>query len=352
MLGAMGCFCDSHLVQLSGSRRGLLFAQALRRQGELSRIHFAATGMYVRKLGSRTLIHTPAKLNLSLEVLGKRPDGFHEIETLMIAVAVFDTLEFEPTGGGEIALTCRWAHGPAARAAFRGASLGDLPTGPENIVWRAAERIRQRAGISRGATIHLVKRIPAAAGLGGASSDAAATLAAANIGWRLGWSRDQLTTIAADLGSDIPFFLGGGAAICRGRGERIERIGAPRLDVVLVRPPTGLSTLQVYAACRPADSPQSSGPLAAALAAGQVATASRMLNNRLQEPAAAISPWIARLRAEFELLDVLGHQMSGSGSSYFGICRDARHAQRVAARLRSRQVGMVFAAATALAPAN
>jgi len=308
--------------------------------------------MYVRKLGSRTLIHTPAKLNLSLEVLGKRPDGFHEIETIMIAVTVLDTLEFEPAGGGEIVLTCRWALGLAARAACQDASLGDLPTGPKNIVWRAAERLRQRAGVSRGATIHLVKRIPAAAGLGGASSDAAATLVAANVGWQLGWSRDQLTTIAAELGSDIPFFLGCGAAICRGRGERIERIVTPRLHVVVVRPPTGLSTPQVYAACRPADSPQSSGPLAAALASGQVAAASRMLNNRLQEPAASISPWIARLRAEFERLNVLGHQMSGSGSSYFGICRHARHARRVATRLQSRQVGMVFAAATALAPAN
>jgi 4-diphosphocytidyl-2-C-methyl-D-erythritol kinase len=313
--------------------------------------------MYVRKLGTRTLIHTPAKLNLSLEVLGRRSDGFHEIETLMVAVSIYDTLQFEPADTGEIVLDCRWGNGWSARAAAKRqatatTSLGDLPQGAENIVCRALQRLREWAGIARGATIDLTKRIPAAAGLGGASSDAAAALVAANIGWQLGWSREQLSTLAAELGSDIPFFLQRGAAICRGRGERIEAVPPTRLHVVVVRPPAGLSTPQVYAACRPADSPQSAGPLVKALAAGQVAAASRMLNNRLEGPAARLTPWIARLRAEFARLDVLGHQMSGSGSSYFGICRHAGHARRVAAGLRSRDVGMVFAAATALAPAN
>jgi 4-diphosphocytidyl-2-C-methyl-D-erythritol kinase len=313
--------------------------------------------MYVRKLGTRTLIHTPAKLNLSLEVLGRRSDGFHEIETLMVAVTIFDTLEFEPSETGQIDLSCRWGHGWSAR--IRGgrgvsaeSSMDEVPGGSENIVWRAAWRLRERAGVSSGAKIRLTKRIPAAAGLGGASSDAAATLLAANLGWQLDWSREQLSAVAAELGSDIPFFLGRGAAICRGRGERIEAIRPARLHVVVVRPPVGLSTPEVYAACRPADSPQSTRPLADALASGQVAAASGMLNNRLEGPASRLTPWIARLRAEFQRLDVLGHQMSGSGSSYFGICRHGRHALRVAARLRSRQVGMVFAAATAVAPAN
>jgi 4-diphosphocytidyl-2-C-methyl-D-erythritol kinase len=307
--------------------------------------------MYVRKLGTRTLVHTPAKLNLSLEVLGKRGDGFHEIETLMVAVMVFDTLTFEPTDAGEIVLCCRWASGMAARTTAD-VPLGDVPAGTDNIVWRAAQRLRERANVSRGARIELTKRIPAAAGLGGASSDAAATLVAANLGWQLGWSDENLSALAAELGSDIPFFLGRGAAICRGRGERIENIQPARLYVVVARPPVGLKTPEVYAACRPAESPQSSARLAAALARGQVAAASRMLNNRLEEAAMRLTPWIGRLRGEFERLDVLGHQMSGSGSSYFGICRHARHARRAAARLRSRGVGTVFAAATAVAPAR
>ena len=318
----------------------------------------AATGMYVRKLGTRTLIHTPAKLNLSLDVLLRRSDGFHEIETLMTAVSIFDTLDFSPNDSGEICLDCRWAGGLAAQAGGRPGgvlptvdnALGDLPAGPTNIVWRAVHRLRELAGIERGADIRLVKRIPAASGLGGASSDAAAALVAANESWQLGWPREQLASVAAELGSDVPFFLGRGAAICRGRGERIEQVAPCRLHVVVVRPPGGLSTPQVYAACRPAETSRSSAPIARLLAVGQVAAAARLLNNRLEAPAAALSSWIGRLRQEFARLDVLGHQMSGSGSSYFGICRHARQAQRIAARLRSRRVGTVFAATAAVAP--
>jgi 4-diphosphocytidyl-2-C-methyl-D-erythritol kinase len=299
--------------------------------------------MYVRKLGERVLIYVPAKVNLSLEVLGKRSDGFHEIETLIVAVDVCDTLEFSPREHGEIRLECRWATGMAAE---KNSEVGDLPQGPDNIVWRAASLLRERAGIATGADIRLNKRIPAAAGLGGASADAAATLVAANLAWNLRWPRDRLAEIAAQMGSDAPFFLAPGAAICRGRGERIEPIPACRLHVVLVRPPVGLSTPAVYKACRPAASPVDSLPLQAALARGTVAAAAWMLNNRLEEAAQTLTPWIVRLRTEFSRQRVLGHQMSGSGSSYFGICSHARHARRVAARLRARRVGWVRAAAT------
>lgn len=300
--------------------------------------------MYVRTIGTTTLIHTPAKVNLSLEVLGKRSDGFHEIETLMVPVELCDTLEFTPTADGTLQLACRWAGGLAAAQHQSAAELGDLPDGPENIVWRAVARLRESAGRLQGAVIRLTKRIPAAAGLGGASSDAAAALVAANRAWQLGWPRERLAQIAAEIGSDVPFFLAGGAAICRGRGERIEPVAACRLRLVIVRPPVGLSTPQVYAGCRPAKEPVSSGPMQEALAAGKVAAAARMLNNRLQEPAERLTPWIARLRGEFARQGVLGHHMSGSGSSYFGICSHARQARRVTARLRSRRVGLVAAA--------
>ena len=122
-----------------------------------------------------------------------------------------------------------------------------MPEGPDNLVVRAVELVRRRAGVRRGAKLLLVKRIPAAAGLGGGSSDAAAALVAANEGWRLGRSRDELADWAAELGSDVPFFLAGGPAICRGRGERVEPVaGLGALDFVVVRPPEGLSTAAVY----------------------------------------------------------------------------------------------------------
>jgi 4-diphosphocytidyl-2-C-methyl-D-erythritol kinase len=195
--------------------------------------------------------------------------------------------------------------------------------------------------------IQLVKRIPASAGLGGASSDAAAALAAANVAWNLGWSRDRLVQLSASLGSDIPFFFGPGAAICRGRGERIDPFMVPGgMHVVVVRPPEGLSTVDVYRQCSPADRPSAVEPVARALQRGHWSQVGRQLHNRLTPAAEKLTPWISRLRSVFGRADCLGHQMSGSGSSYYGICRHAGHARRVAARLRGEGLGYVTVATT------
>ena len=142
-----------------------------------------------------------------------------------------------------------------------------------------------------------MKRIPAAAGLGGGSSDAAAALVAANEGWRLGRSREELAAWAAELGSDVPFFLAGSSAVCRGRGERVEPVvefGA--MSFVVVYPPEGLSTAAVYGACRPAEEARSSRPLLEALKRGDWRQAGRRLWNRLQPAAEALSPWVGRLQ--------------------------------------------------------
>lgn len=306
----------------------------------------------------------PAKINLFLEVLAKRSDGYHEIETLMAPISLFDTLFFSPTTEGKIELACRWASpdGPKLQApgyspldSHHGSScgsaslhtLGDLPPEKDNLVYRAVALLRERAGVEAGAAMRLVKRIPSAAGLGGASSDAACALLAANDGWGLGWSRPQLMELAAELGSDVSFFLGRGPALCRGRGEQIEPVeGLPRLHVVVVRPPVGLATAHVYAHCRPADTPHRVERLIAALRDGNLAAAGAALVNRLQAPAEALSSQAAQLARELDRLDVGGRQMSGSGSSYFVLCRSARHAQCVAARLRARNLGAFFAAVT------
>ena len=118
---------------------------------------------------------------------------------------------------------------------------------------------------------------------------------------------------------------------------------------MIVRPPVGLSTPQVYKACRPAEKPASLEFLLESLAKGDPAQAGRQLHNRLQPAAESLTPWIGRLRHEFERQDMVGHQMSGSGSSYFGLCRSARQARRVAARLRARDIGTVFAATSSVA---
>lgn len=312
--------------------------------------------MYVRRLANSVEVQAPAKLNLFLEVLGKRGDGYHEIETLIVELGLFDTLTFTPADNREIRLRCRWAGGliAAEEAAKRSSAetdaiYGEIPEGPQNLVWRAIELLRSEAGIVRGATIELVKRIPAAAGLGGGSSDAAAALVAANIAWELQLPDERLVELAAMIGSDVPFFLSQGAAVCRGRGERMEKIIARRLHAVFVRPPVGIATADVYEGCPIADRREEIGPIQAALVQGDPATIAVGLRNRLEPVASGLTPWIQELKRRFDSEDVLGHRMSGSGSSYFGICRSARSARRVRARLSAGRCGAVFAVTTAAA---
>ena len=305
--------------------------------------------------GERSLrVDAPGKLNLFLEVLSKRNDGFHEIVTLMIAVSIYDTLYFTTNSEGQLKFGCKWASGMEAGSAAAGedlnATLGDIPSSEGNLVWKVLDRFRRVTGVKPGATVRLVKRIPAASGLGGASSDAAAVLVAANRAWDVGWTNCRLSKLAAELGSDIPFFLGGGAygnqlAICRGRGEQVEIVPRmPRLHFVVVRPPVGLSTPVVYAKCRAGDPPVSVVTLLEAIRFGDAAKIRSGLLNRLESAAEELSPWITRLRTEFARLNVMGHQMSGSGTAYFGICRNARQARRIAAMLRASRLGYVFQA--------
>lgn len=289
-------------------------------------------------------IWAPAKLNLFLEVLARRPDGYHEIESLMTPIALFDTLCFAPDPGPEIRLSIR----DAAQAEFPPSTDAvPLSAGPDNLVWRAVELVRQAAGVPQGARITLTKRIPVASGLAGGSSDAAAALVAANLGFSAGLSRSQLMDLAARLGSDIPFFLGTGAGIVRGRGERLESIGGlAGLDFVVVRPPIGLSTAAVYKACRPADAPQSVDGLLRALQRGDRKEAGRRLHNQLQPAAEGLCAWIDRLSRMFAACDVAGHRMSGSGTSYFALCHHRKQALALAARLRAEGLGRVYAVAS------
>ncbi len=287
------------------------------------------------------IVQAPAKVNLFFEVISKRSDGYHEIETLMFPITLFDTLQFSPKSRGDIEFQCEMSRGFSST---KGAESGELLVGKGNLAVRAVELLREHAGILAGAKLNLAKRIPTAAGLGGGSSDAAAALLAANLAWELNWPRNKLASLGAKLGSDVPFFLASGPAICRGRGEQVEPVDAlGTLHFVIVRPPTGLATEEVYKVCRPADRPLSVRPLVHALKQGNKSKAGRMLFNRLLPAALKMTPWIERLQAEFDRLDCLGHGLSGSGSSYFGLCRHARHARRIARRLQVLNVGGVFA---------
>ncbi len=299
--------------------------------------------MNVHRLAASVIVRAPAKLNLFFEVLGRRSDGYHEIETLMVPISLYDELVATREPNAAVRVTCRWA-APAYGTAD---AYGELPAEQQNLVTKAVQLLRQRAGVEHGLRVELIKRIPSAAGLGGGSSDAAAALLAANAVWNLGWTAHALAEVAAELGSDVPFFLGRGAAICRGRGERVEPLaGIGAIHFVVVRPPQGLSTASVYAACAVAQLPRHAAPLVEALRRGDTRHIGQLIHNRLEGAAESLSPWIARLRDEFATQDCLATQMSGSGTGYFGICRHARHARRVANRLQARGVGHVFAAST------
>lgn len=312
--------------------------------------------MLLRQQGRALVVHTPAKLNLFLEVFGKRPDGYHELETLMVTVGLYDTLRFTeddsiatPTSiasatsaaaaPSDIHLVCRWAGRPEF-------SPGSLPTGSDNLVVRAAQLLREVTGTRCGVSIELTKRIPLAAGLAGGSSDCAATLFVLNQLWNLGLSDQRLLELAAQLGSDIAFFLTrASVAICRGRGELIEPVTTPmRLHFVIAKPASGLSTAAVFRQCRVAASPRSAQSLVASLRAGRLSFATRQLHNALQPPAEQLNSDVARLRHTFARLPFLGHQMSGSGTSYFGICSQREQATALAAQVRSAGCDQVFVA--------
>src|SRR5438477_7604267 len=181
------------------------------------------TTMWSTRTADGLVVRAPAKVNLFLEVLGKRPDGYHDLATLMVAVSLFDTLEIKEDPSATITLDLvPPAEAPGAE------DRPALTPGPDNLVWRAADLLRRHAGHPRGARLRLRKRIPLAAGLAGGSSDAAATLLGLNRLWRLGLTDAELARLGAELGSDVAFFLHGPAAWCTGRGEVITPLRAGR----------------------------------------------------------------------------------------------------------------------------
>jgi 4-diphosphocytidyl-2-C-methyl-D-erythritol kinase len=309
--------------------------------------------MRIRRVGPMLVAHAPAKLNLFLELLGKREDGYHELETLMVAVDLFDTLTFMEEDSNDIRLQCsglgarEWRSAPAGADQASTDAAGDgIPLGSDNLVVKAARLLREHAGVDWGVRIALVKRIPSAAGLAGGSSDAAATLIALNRFWSLGLGVSELQRLASHLGSDVAFFVDKtSAAVCHGRGEIIEPLDVPLgLHFVIVRPRTGLSTALVYKHAQVPAQKQSVHDLTAALRAGRIGVAGRLLHNALEAPAERLNPEVHRLQFLFSRLPVLGHQMSGSGTAYFGLCENARQARSLAGRLRGARVGRVWVA--------
>jgi 4-diphosphocytidyl-2-C-methyl-D-erythritol kinase len=265
-------------------------------------------------------VWAPAKVNLYLEVLARRSDGYHELATLMVAVSLYDSLEFREDAAGAVRLRCEHP---------------SLSTGPDNLICRAIELVRRVTGRTGGVDVHLTKRIPLAAGLAGGSSDAAATLGGLNRLWRLGWDRVELARLGAELGSDVPFFFATPAAWCTGRGEHVEPLALGRpLDFVLTCPAVGLSTAQVFGGVTVPPQPLDGKEVRRAAEAGDVEELGRRLHNRLQPVAERLCPEVSSLSARLAELGPAGQRMSGSGTSVFALCRGPREAHRLARALR------------------
>jgi len=247
-------------------------------------------------------LSAPAKINLTLRIVGRRPDGFHELESWVALVDLCDRLHFSMESGG-VFVRCD------DRA---------VPSDESNLVARAAAALAAH-GAQGGASIRLKKRIPIAAGLGGGSSDAAATLRGLNELWALGWPAERLAAIGAEVGSDVPVFVAGRQAVMRGRGEIVTPL-ARGWDgwVVLVVPPFGVSTREVYAGLRAEDF-AGERPTPESLVGLNAAELSERLFNDLEPAAFRISPKLGHLRAFLSEETGRRVRMSGSGSTLLSI---------------------------------
>lgn len=275
----------------------------------------------------------PAKLNLSLAVLARRPDGFHEIESLLVPVDLADTLAVRSGGPPGIRLAVQFG---GQLASGRGRPLArDVPTDATNLVVRAATALATAAGIEPALDIELVKRIPSGAGLGGGSSDAAAVLGLAARAWGLDWSRERLAEIGSRIGSDVPWFFAGAPAIASGRGERITTVPRlPPLFAVIACPADGLSTAAVYRGSGPEpERAGEAGRLADALAAGGLESALPLLHNSLEAPARSLCASIDQLLADIRAAGGLCPRLTGSGSACFTLCRTNAEARAIAVHL-------------------
>ncbi|PYN22523.1 MAG: 4-(cytidine 5'-diphospho)-2-C-methyl-D-erythritol kinase [Candidatus Rokuibacteriota bacterium] len=266
----------------------------------------------------RLVLSAAAKVNLALEVLGRRNDGYHEIATVMQAVDLSDRLVLEDADVLELRTTAL-----------------DVPTDGTNLALKAAATLREMAGSSRGTRITLEKRIPVAAGLGGGSTDAAAVLVGLNRLWGLRWSGARLAEVAVTLGMDVPFFLHGGAALGTGRGERLESLPSCALALVLVNPRVAASTAEIYGGVQPAmysDGGRTRG-MAAALRSRQPSRVAAALGNTLERVATSRYREVEQMEAALQAAGALGTAMSGSGLTVFGVARSFDHARQIRARV-------------------
>ncbi|HEU5199926.1 MAG TPA: 4-(cytidine 5'-diphospho)-2-C-methyl-D-erythritol kinase [Ktedonobacterales bacterium] len=280
-----------------------------------------------------------AKINLTLDVLGRRSDGYHELTSVMQTVALADTLAFRSVEEGRTAFFCDV---PALNMA-------------ENLVYRAVQEVRAATGCQRGVRIELRKQTPAQGGLGGGSSDAAAVLLALNYLWTLKLEHAQLIELAARLGSDVPFFVLGGTALVEGRGERVTALpDLPGMWVLLLKPEVAVSTPAAFRALTPADytDGQATARLVAAIRESGMPPLDGLVN-ALEERVCEHYPQVAECRTALLATGARYIRMSGSGPTLFALFPTLEEAAPAYQMLlqQGRQVWLARTVSRAEAPA-
>ncbi len=295
-------------------------------------------------------VRVPAKVNVQLAVGGRRPDGFHDLANVFLAVGLYD--EVTATPADDLTIT---VEGPDAAL---------VPADRTNLAARAAAALAARHGIEPRVHLHIRKDIPVAGGMAGGSADGAAALLACDTLWGTGASRAELLEICAELGSDVPFSLVGGAALGRGRGELLEPLTTGgTFHWVFAVADGGLSTPEVYRACdrlRAASGtgdtvedlpdPQPDPELLTALATGDTTALAATLANDLQAAAVSLRPALAATLAAGTKAGALAALVSGSGPTCAFLTADAQSAQAVAAGLRASDTCRTTRTATSPTP--
>jgi 4-diphosphocytidyl-2-C-methyl-D-erythritol kinase len=273
-------------------------------------------------------VEAPAKLNVRLRVTGRRPDGYHELVSIMVPIDLTDRIEVRPAPAGiELACTGR-----------------PVPGGEENLARRAAREFLDRAGVPQGVSIRLHKRIPVAAGLGGGSSDAAATLLAMERIWPGRLGREALFRTAVGLGADVPFFLSAVPAVATGIGEVLENLDYwPELWYVLVNPPVEVSTAWAYGQLRNQLTTRENDYINRFLSPKDFSVA-ELLENDLERVTETRFPVVTHLKQALMDAGAIGALMTGSGPTVFGVFGTESGARAAEQELISQELGDVFVA--------
>ncbi|KJR99975.1 MAG: hypothetical protein VR68_07340 [Peptococcaceae bacterium BRH_c4a] len=265
-------------------------------------------------------IKARAKINLFLDVLGLRPDGYHEILTVMQSLELHDILEIEASLEGDLQVEC---------------SDPGIPSGSGNLAYKAADLLRREFG-GAGARIFINKNIPHSAGLAGGSSNAAAALKCLNAAWDINISPEELFSLGEKIGSDVPFCLLGNTAVAGGRGEALTPLPPfSGVGVVLVKPSFGVSTAQAYRLydALPPMPEQDAGALVRAMEGKDFTAVAGLMYNALERVTVSLYPEIMNIKSALVGAGAAGSLMTGSGPTVFGLCPSPGEALAVASRL-------------------